>query len=163
MKNSVRKYIGIYMRNNLQTGVLCALLCFVVFFTVSMLYDIFKYDVVFSFIPFMIALIMVAATYLKTFRFRTMISTQEKRYKVRFSEENAEFLCSGVYLSENWLIFAGLCAFYKKNIRSVSSVKKSGMPLMSIKTTDGGRYKLRVVTKDEVGAVNEWLNGQQGE
>ena len=163
MKNAVAKYIRIYMQNNLQTGVLCAVLCFIAFFAVSIRYDVFEHDVAFSFIPFGIALIMIAATYFRTFRFRKMISAQEKRYKVKFSEENAEFLCSGVYLSENWLIFAGICAFHKKFIKSVSQVKKSKLPLMSINTADGGQYKLRIVTKDEVGAVNEWLNGQQGE
>ena len=82
----VEKYIRIYMKRNLLTALFCAILCFVPLFIVSLIYDVLSYDLVVSFVPFFIALLFVAFSYLYTFRFRRMISEQEKTFSVVFDD-----------------------------------------------------------------------------
>jgi hypothetical protein len=50
-----------------------------------------------------------------------MINMQEQLYGVSFNDNNAVHLETTLYLSEDWLIWAGVSSMYKSHIKSVRS------------------------------------------
>lgn len=155
------KYIRIYMKRNLLTALFCAILCFVPLFIVSLIYDLLSYDLVVSFAPFFVALLCVAFSYLYTFRFRRMISEQEKIFSITFDDTAAQHLETTVYLSDDWLIYAGSAAFYKGYVQSISSKTKHGLRggssnRVALKTIDGRHYVIWVLSSTVVKRLREW-------
>ncbi len=160
----MEKYIKIYHKRNAQIGCLCAFIAFVPLFIVSLFYDVVPDDTLISFIPFVLAAICVAVASLYTVRFKKLIVEQEQIYHIQFQDDNVEHLKTTLYLSDDWLICAGSCAFYKKHIKSISSVRRFGRAGSSnqviIKTVDDKKYTVWCLRASDVKKLREWRNSQ---
>ena len=157
----MEKFIRIYMKRNLLTALSCAIICFVPLFIVSLIYDVLSYDLIVSFAPFLIALLCVAFSYLYTFRFRRMISEQEKTFSVVFDDTAALHLETTIFLSNDWLIYAGSAAFYRGYVKSVSSKTKHALRggssnRVTLKTIDGRHYVIWAISPSVVKMLREW-------
>ena len=142
----VEKYIKIYHKRNVKLALLCAVIVFVPLFVVSLFYDVVPEDTIVSFVPFVLATICGAVASLYTIRFKKMIIEQEHIYNMEFQDTKAAHLETTLYLSDEWLIWAGSCAFYKKHIKSISSVRRFGRAgtsnQVTIKTIDDKKYTM---------------------
>ena len=122
----------------------CAAIICVPLLIVSFLYDVVPYDLAVALAPFPLALICVAISLFPTIRFKKMIAEQESLYNTVFSDTDAEHLETTLYISRDWLIWAGCSAIFKAHILSVQSRYESGRAgasnRVTITTADHRRY-----------------------
>lgn len=158
----VEKYIKRYIKRNISVALICALLVFVPFFVVSLIYDVISYDLLIAFTPFPIAFICVLISFLPVIRFRKMIMQQESLYDVVFSDTDADHLETTLYLSKNWLIWAGSCAIYKNHIQSIRHKLESGRAgssnKVTITTVDNKRYVIWCLSAQNIKKIKAWHN-----
>ena len=158
----MEKYIKIYHKRNVKLALLCAVIVFVPLFVVSLFYDVVPEDTIVSFVPFVLAALIVAFASLYTFRFKKLIEKQEQIYSIQFQDINAEHLENTLYLSDEWLIWAGSSAFFKKHIKSISSVRRFGRVgssnQVTIKTVDNKKYTIWCLRTSNIKKIREWKN-----
>lgn len=158
----INKYIRIYHRRNIQLAFLCATIVFVPLFVVSLFYDVVPEDTLVSFVPYILAAACVAIASLFTVRFRKMIHKQEQLYDAQFQDTNVVHLETTLYLSNDWLIWAGSCAIYKAHINSISSAHRHGRVGSSheviINTVDNKQYKIWCLNSSTVQNIKKWRN-----
>ena len=158
--DGITNYIRSYIKRNVFLALFCAIIVFIPFFIVSLLYNYDPNDTVLSFIPFGIALICVLLSLLPIVRFRKMIDEQEKMYNTVFSDSGAEHLETTIYLSEEWLIKAGCTALYKEHVENAESKLMTGSAGASnrikIKTKDGKRYIIWCLSDSNLKKILSW-------
>lgn len=158
----MEKYIKIYHNRNIKFALFCAIIVFVPLFVVSLFCDVVPEDTIVSFVPFVLAALSVAVASLYTIRFKKMINEQEHIYNIEFQDIKAEHLETTLYLSVDWLIWAGSSAFYKKHIKSISSVRRFGRVGSSnevnIKTVDNKKYTIWCLSASNIKKIREWKN-----
>ena len=156
----MKKYIKIYHKRNVKLAFICAVIVFVPLFVVSLFYNVVREDIIISFVPFVLAMLCVAVASLYTIRFKKMIKEQEHIYNVEFQDTKADHLETTLYLSDEWLIWAGSSAFYKKHIKSISSVRRFGRVGSSnevtIKTIDNKKYTVWCLSASNIKKIREW-------
>ena len=140
----IEKYTKIYLKRNIILALICATIVFIPLLIVSLIYDVLSYDLIVAFTPFPIAFICVLISFLPIIRFRKMIMQQESLYDTVFSDTDADHLETTLYLSKNWLIWAGSCAIYKNHIQSIQHKLETGRVgssnKVTITTVDNKRY-----------------------
>lgn len=161
--NAINKYVRLYMKRNSLLALFCATICFIPFFACAILYDVLWYDIFISFVPYVLAGIIILISYFLTFRFRKEIKRQEEKFNVRFSDTGKTKLDSTIFISDEWLIFAGTHAWYKPNIKSItdkilnaaSSKERTRFTIVTI-----GEEKTNVVVYSPlvVEKINSWKN-----
>ena len=158
----MKKYIKLYHKRNVKLAFLCAVIVFVPLFVVSLFYNVVREDIIISFVPFVLAMLCVAVASLYTIRFKKMIKEQEHIYNVEFQDTKADHLETTLYLSDEWLIWAGSSAFYKKHIKSISSVRRFGRVgssnQVTIKTVDNKKYTIWCLRTSNIKKIREWKN-----
>lgn len=156
----VEKYIKIYLKRNIVLALICAILVFIPLFIVSLVYDVLSYDLIIAFVPFPIALICVLISLLPIIRFRKMIMRQESLYDTVFSDTDANHLETTLYLSKDWLIWAGSSAIYKKHIQSIQHKIESGRVgssnKVTITTVDNKRYVVWCLSATNIKKIELW-------
>ena len=156
----INKYINIYNKRNCLLSLLCASIAFIPLFVTSLMYDVVPEDILIAFSPFAIAIICDLIDSLFTIRFRKIIRLQEQLYKVQFSDLNVVHLETTLYLSSDWLIWAGISAIYKKHIKSISSkliIGKGGSSnKVIIKTVDNKKYIIWCKSSSNVIKIKKW-------
>lgn len=154
------KYIKIYHKRNVQLVFICASIIFLPLFITSLLYDVVPGDIWIALVPFYLVPICVAVASLYTIRFRKMIAKQEQMYCIQFQDDNVEHLETTLYLSRDWLIWAGSCAFYKKHIQSIRSIRRFGRAgssnQVTIQTMDNKKYTVWCLSASNVKKLKEW-------
>ena len=154
------KYIKIYHKRNVKLALFCAVIVFLPLFIVSLFCDVIPEDTVISFVPFVLASICVVAASLYTIRFKKMIAEQERSHNIQFQDDNVEHLETTLFLSDDWLIWAGSCAFYRQHIKSISSVRRFGRigssNQLTIQTNDDKKYTVWCLSASNVKEINEW-------
>ena len=158
----MEKYIKIYHKRNIKLALVCAFIAFIPLFVVSLFYDVVPEDIIVSFVPFVLAALIIAFASLYTFRFKKLIEKQEQIYSIQFQDINAEHLENTLYLSDEWLIWAGSSAFFKKHIKSISSVRRFGRVgssnQVTIKTVDNKKYTIWCLRTSNIKKIREWKN-----
>ena len=158
----VNKYIHIYNRRNCLLALFCAIIAFIPLFIVSLIYDVIPEDILISFVPFVIAAICVGIASLYIVRFKKMIETQEQLYGVKFNDDHVVHLETTLYLSEDWLIWAGVSAIYKCHIKSVHSKLMHGRSGSSnkvvITTVDNKKYVIWCLSSSNINKIRKWKN-----
>ena len=154
------KYIKIYHKRNVQLVFICASIIFLPLFITSLLYDVVPGDIWIALVPFYLVPICVAVASLYTIRFRKMIAKQEQMYCIQFQDDNVEHLETTLYLSRDWLIWAGSCAFYKQHIKSIRSVRRFGRAgssnQVTIQTMDNKKYTVWCLSASNVKKLIVW-------
>ena len=158
----IDKYIKIYHKRNIQLALICGTIVFVPLFVVSLFYDVVPEDTLVSFVPYILAAACIAVASLFTKRFRKMIHKQEQIYGVQFQDTDVVHLETTLYLSKDWLIWAGSCAMYKEHIKSISSALRHGRVGSSneviIKTVDNKQYRIWCLNSSNVKKIKKWKN-----
>ena len=158
----VNKYIHIYNRRNCLLALFCAIIAFIPLFIVSLIYDVIPEDTLISFVPFVISAICVAIASLYTIRFKKMINMQEQLYGVSFNDNNAVHLETTLYLSEDWLIWAGVSSMYKSHIKSVrpklTHGKSGSSNKVVITTVDNKKYVIWCFSSSNINKIRKWKN-----
>ena len=156
----VEKYIKIYLKRISILALICATLVFIPLLIVSLVYDVLSYDLIIAFVPFPIALICVLVSLLPIIRFRKMIMRQELLYDTVFSDTDVNHLETTLYLSKNWLIWAGSSAIHKKHIQSIKHKLESGRVGSSnkviITTVDNKRYVVWCLSATNIKKIKLW-------
>ena len=156
----VNKYIKIYLKRNFKLALFCAIIVFLPFLTVSLIYDTYPNDILVSFAPFPLAVICFLISMLPTLRFKKMITQQEQMLDTLFSDCEAVHLETTLYLSKDWLIWAGSCAIHKRNIQSVDCRVRSGKSGSSnqviITTADHRQYTIWCLSASNVKKIKNW-------
>ena len=156
----VEKYIKIYLKRNILLAFICAFIVFVPLFIVSLIYDVLSYDWIVAFVPFPLALVCVGISILPILHFKNMITQQEALYKIYFSDTNAIHLETTLYLSKDWLIWAGVCAIYKNHIQTIKCKREFGRAGSSNKLTitakDNKRYVIWCLNSRNIKRINAW-------
>lgn len=156
----VNKYVKIYNKRNILLALFCATIAFIPLFAVSLIYDVVEEDIIISFLPFIIAAICVAIASIFNLRFKRMIKTQEQIYNVQFNDTNVINLETTLYLSNEWLIWAGSSAIYKKHIKSIHSTIECGRAgrtnKVTVKTVDNKKYIIWCLRADNVEKIRKW-------
>ena len=158
----IDKYIRIYHKRNIQLAFVCATIVFVPMFAVSLFYDVVPEDTLVSFTPFIIAAVCIAIASLFPKRFRKMIHEQEQLYDVQFQDTNVVQLETTLYLTKDWLIWAGSCAVYRAHIKSINVALRHGRVGSSneviIKTVDNKQYRIWCLNSSNVKKIKKWNN-----
>ena len=156
----IGKYIRIYLKRNIQLAFVCATIVFVPLFVVSLFYTVVPEDTLVSFVPYVLAAAYIAVASLFTKRFKKMIHKQEQLYDVQFQDMDVEHLETTLYLSKDWLIWAGSCAMYKEHIKSISSALRHGRAGSSnevvIRTVDNRQYTIWCLSSSNVKRIKKW-------
>ena len=138
----------------------CAIIAFIPLFIVSLIYNVIPEDTLISFVPFVIAAICVGIASLYIVRFKKMIETQEQLYGVKFNDDNVIHLETTLYLSDDWLIWAGVSAVYKYHIKSVRSKLMHGRSGSSnkvvITTVDNKKYVIWCLSSSNINTIRKW-------
>ena len=157
----IDKYVKIYHRRNIQLALVVATIIFLPLFVVSLFYDVVPEDTLVSFVPYILAALCVSIASLFTKRFRTMIHKQEQIYSVKFQDTDVVHLETTLYLSKDWLVWAGSCAIYKEHIKSIDSKLRHGPAGSSneviIKTVDNKQYTIWCLSSSNVKKIKEWM------
>jgi len=156
----VEKYTKIYLKRNITLALICATIVFIPLLIVSLIYDVLSYDLIAAFMPFPIAFICVFISFLPIIRFRKMIRQQESLYDTVFSDTDADHLETTLYLSKNWLIWAGNCAVYKNHIQSIEYKLETGRVgssnKVTITTVDDKRYIFWCLNTTNIKKIKTW-------
>ena len=156
----IDKYIHIYTKRNCLLALFCASITFIPLFIVSLIYDVIPEDTLVAFVPFVIAAICVAIASLYTIRFKKMIQMQEQLYGVKFNDDHVVHLETTLYLSDDWLIWAGVSAVYKYHIKSVRSKLMHGRSGSSnkvvITTVDNKKYVIWCLSSSNINTIRKW-------
>ena len=158
----IDKYIRIYRKRNIQLAFVCATRVFIPLFVVSLFYDVVPEDTLVSFSPYVIAAACIAIASLFSKRFRKMIHEQEQLYDVQFQDTDVVHLETTLYLSKDWLIWAGSCAMYRVHIKSINATLRYGRVGLSneviIKTVDNKQYRIWCLNSSNVKKIKKWNN-----
>ena len=156
----IDKYIRIYHKRNIQLAFVCATIVFVPLFVISLFYNVVPEDTLVSFVPYVLAAACIVVASLFTKRFRKMIHIQEQLYDVQFKDTDVEHLETTLYLSKDWLIWAGSCAMYRAHIKTINSVLRHGRVGSSneviIKTVDNKQYRIWCLNSSNVKKIMKW-------
>ena len=156
----VEKYTKIYLKRNITLALICATIVFIPLLIVSLIYDVLSYDLIAAFMPFPFAFICVLISFLPIIRFRKMIRQQEVLYDTVFSDTDADHLETTLYLSKNWLIWAGNCAVYKNHIQSIEYKLETGRVgssnKVTITTVDDKRYIFWCLNTTNIKKIKTW-------
>ena len=106
---------------------------------------------------------MILFSYLLTFRFKKEIKRQEEKFNVRFSDNGKDKLDSTIFISDEWLIFAGTHAWYKPNIKSITgkilnAASRQRRTRLTIVTDDEEKKTVFMYSPSAVAKINSWKN-----
>ena len=161
----INKYIYIYNRRNCLLALFCASIVFIPLFVVSLIYNAIPEDTLIAFAPFVIAAICVVIASLYTIHFKKMIKMQEQLYGVQFNDDNVVHLETTLYLSEDWLIWAGISSIYKSHIKSIRSNLIHGRGgssnKVTITTVDNKKYIIWCLSSSNINKIRKWKNNNK--
>lgn len=163
MNELKKKYIMIYLKRNALLTLGIALPISLVFMVVSLIYDVYPHDIWSSFIPVVIGFLCFLGSSIFVCRFLWLIEKQEEQFNIVFNDENVKQIKGTVtFLSEDWLIHAGSCAFYRGYIKSFSSklyygVRGGSGYKIIVKTIDGKRYSFWTMSSSDIVRYRKWL------
>lgn len=158
----IDKYIKIYIKRNVRLAFVCATIVAVPLFITSLFYDVLAYDMLAALVPYPIAAVVVLFCSLPIFRFRRMIQKQEVLYGAEFNDVDVKHLETTLYISQDWLIWAGISAFHKRHIKQITHKLRHGRAGMSsnevkIITVDNKKYTIWCLSTSNIKKVKDWL------
>lgn len=161
MKNTVQKYIRIYLkRNAILLLCICAPIS-ILFFIVSLFADVLPYDIWLIFLPLLLGVLIFCISTLYVFRFKRLISVQENYLHTVFNDNHAHKIAGTItYLSDDWLIIAGSCAFHRQYIRSFSVKSVRGIHgtghKVTVNTIDGKKCSFWSQASSDIKKMRAW-------
>ena len=159
----VEKYIKIYTKRNIWLAFVCATIVAVPLFIISLFYDVLAYDILAALVPYPISAAVVLFCSLPISRFRRMIQKQEVLYGAEFNDVDVKRLETTLYISQDWLIWAGISAFHKKHIKHITYKQRHGRVGSSnevkVITVDNKKYTIWCLSAGNIQKIKDWCKG----
>ena len=153
------KYIRLYMLRNLKLTAAIILPQMAIFPVMGLCAGAEHFDLwMFETIWLLMGCLWLLYGGLWCIRFLKIIARQEKLYNIQFDDRNAQAVNGGrmTYLSDNWLIHAGSCAFCREYIQSMSMRSRHGSCTVTIETADGRRYRFVTMAGSDLEKFRKW-------
>ena len=167
MNNRIKHYIYIYLKRNACLDLAITIPLVLLFLIVSMIYDASTYDMFVCICStFGAGIIVFLCSALYILRFTRMIKLQEKLFDIQFNDINAKALFKGsvTYISQDWFIHSGSCAFYRSYIKSLSyktyTGRGGGGCKVKIKAVDGKVYKFWLMSTVDIKKLCKWRKNE---
>lgn len=161
----IKYYTSLYMKDQAFLVSIITVPISLLFFVVSLFYNVLEHDVFVSFVPVSIGIGYLFVAYIRTIHFRNMILCQEKSLKISFGAEDLTPLYPRTlfYSSDLWFIKSGCWAFHKSYLNKikvrVESVKTiSRHYAVEFHTIEGSIITDRHLLSGEVRKLEEWYN-----
>ena len=162
MENIKKKYLS----KTIFLWLFCAVIFSVPLFVISIKNGKWLIGILVLLSSFAVAAILIFIGKLRLTKFEKSVDDQEKRYSVKFSDEEAELLSSNgnVYLAKNWLINLPKWALYKEYITEIGyerfdSVKSTNEKYCCfIHTVDHVDYTVWVANLESAEKIVRWLS-----
>lgn len=158
-KQTIQKYVSLYMKKQSILWLSCALLCTVPILVLCVKHNVFSYYV---FLPLSVAVILILIHRIIVTRFSQIIKQQEELYSVCFSDHDVQRIGTKVFLSKDWIIFIGKCALYKQHVSEMryyeTRSSKTGLTHEVIFHTQSDEaYTFWIEPKESIEKVEQWL------
>lgn len=164
-----KKYISLYIKRNLKACALfllvisiCSLIGFILEHNNCIENCLKKYFYI-SIIFFIITLFIFLFSLIYIYRFKSLIKIQEKRFMIKFNDNNNELLNKYYlnYLSDEWYIHGASFTIYYKYIyktkyKKVSGGKGGNAHYIIFITIDKKKYKLRINSRNDYYKIYHW-------
>lgn len=139
----MKKYIFRFLKTQFYAAFGTGTAFFLLFFCVLVFCKTAVYPPSSAFWVYILSFVWFAIDLLFVVHFVLFIRFQENRYHITFCDTGAKPLypSSNIFLTDEWLIFAGRTAFYRPYIRNIS--------IVSEKTNGGRNYQLKIHTDDD--------------
>jgi len=163
-----KKYILLYVKRVFCLVFGVALATAVPLLLASLFADAWENDILFSlYIPFLMAVIVLPIPLLYIPFGIYVQRLQEKTLAVAFSDSNAQRLYprSYVFLSDDWVIWAGRLVLHRAFIRSITVRRERprqsrGGYYCICKCMNGKQYRIFVASTSEVKKIKQWYRDQ---
>lgn len=157
----MQNYIKLYLKRNFLLILFCVLPISLLFFVVSSFYDVLDYDMWLSLLPVGIGSLCFLVSSLYVLRFMSLIKKQEQALAVSFNDQGCVKLGDLIFLSEEWLICAGSCAFHRDYVKGFSQKKYIGNRggsgyKITVTTIDGKKYRFWSDTCSNLSKFRKW-------
>lgn len=168
MDHLKKKYIMLYLKRNAILALGIALPISFLFLVVAIIYDAVPfYDKIAGVLfPIICSFFGFAASSLYVFRFLWLIEKQEKLLNITFCDDGAMPLNKSItFLSKDWLIHSGSCAFHRKFIKSFSQHKHYGIRVangykITVNTVDGHKRCFWTMGSRDIDEYRKWREEQ---
>jgi len=164
--NIIKYYSSLYMKEQFFLVSIITLPISVIFFVVSLYFDVISYDIFVSFTPILFGALVLFFAYLKTNRFKNMIFLQEKVLNVSFDNEKLYPIYPKTlfYFSNSWFIKSGCWAFHKSYLNSIKVLlvneKNPSMHyIVKLYTVEGYVITDHSMHSGEIKKMKAWYNG----
>ena len=165
-----RKYILKYTKRKLIHIFILTIIILILFFMeIFIRNNSFKFYIKKDLLKIIILSIPIIITFLvyilKIIRFNKLIKKQEKKYNIKFNDNNAIILSKKYlnYLSSEWYIHSGNIAFYYKHIETITlkeinlfHITKKRKYLMTIKTINNKKYHILIERPLHYEQIQKW-------
>ena len=116
--------------------------------------------------PIIIGAVGYLLSILVIIRFNILINYQEKMFNIKFDDRGAKRVRTSItFIAEEWLIYSGTCAFYKKYIKSFRMKKEihrrgAGPYTIIVNTIDGKKYCFKTPQTNDIDIYRKWLHSK---
>jgi len=162
---SIKYYSSLYIKNQAFLVSIITIPISMLFFVISLLYNLLEHDVLGSFVPLLIGISYLSVVYIRTFHFRNMIFCQEKKLKTSFDKEDLIPLYPKTlfYSSDYWFIKSGCWAFHKSYLNKIKVRVENEKTIsrhyaVEFHTIEGSIIMERHILSGEVRKLKEWYN-----
>jgi len=130
----MKKYNILYAKRTARLVLIISAPISILFFTVSLFYNVLEYDILFSFFPILIGLFLWTFNLLHISSAIKLFRLQATQLNVVFDDTNARALypSSTIFLSDSWFIASGQLYLHKNFIQSIT--------IKTRKTNRGNNY-----------------------
>ena len=159
----MKKYTYIFLKNRLLIVFSAAALLFLLFFFVLLINKNAVYALPFALWVYVPAAVWYSIDILLSIRFQRMIRYQEQYFNVVFSDADSVPLFPGsiTYLSDDWLIFSGKTAFYRKYVGKITvervHTNMGNDYYLKIQTCDGRTYTKAIDSYTNARKIQDWF------
>ena len=161
-ENIKEKYVHKFLKLTILVTIICILPGLL---TLGMMIIEGEYSlvIIWLFCPVIIAVI-ISPLYI--IRFNRLINHQEKMFDIKFDDCNAKDLGNKItFISDNWLIHSGSCAFYRDYVKSFglkTKISRLGTDYkIIINTIDGKNYHFHAWESKVIGLCRAWLHRKE--
>ena len=162
---SIKYYSSLYIKNQTVLVSIITIPISMLFFVISLLYNLLEHDVLVSFVPLLIGICYLSVVYIRTFHFRNMILCQEKKLKISFDAKDLIPLYPKTlfYSSDFWFIKSGCWAFHKSYLNKIKVRVEDDKTInrhyaVEFHTIEGSIITDRHLLSGEVRKLKEWYN-----
>ena len=158
----MKKYNILYSKKMVGLCFGIAIPIWLIILIASLFSDILSYDILISFMPLAIALIIWLISLLRIVFAKRLFHEQIRKLNVQFEDNDVKcIVLSYLYVSHDWLIFCGKFFLHRNFIVSISIKPKTTSMgndyVCVIKCINDKIYKVHLPSKSDGKAIQNWF------